>query len=60
MRQLIGDLARASGTVVTAGGEMKEATFHSRALVISRGSAVIEPDHDQIDGHGAAIIGWCG
>ena len=56
MYELIGDFARSGGTVIIASSEISEAVFCDRVLVMSRRSLVAELDHDEVDGHGAAII----
>jgi ribose transport system ATP-binding protein len=60
MYELIGNFARSGGTVIVASSEISEAVFCDRVLVMARGSVVAELDHDEIDGHGAAIISHYG
>ena len=56
MYELIGDFARSGGTVIIASSEISEAVLCDRVLVMARGAVVAELDHDDIDGHGEAII----
>ena len=56
MYELIANFARSGGTVIIASSEISEAVFCDRVLVMARGSVVAELDHDEIDGHGEAII----
>jgi ribose transport system ATP-binding protein len=60
MYKLIGDFAKSGGTVIIASSEISEAVFCDRVLVMSRRQVVAELDHDEIDGHGAAIISHFG